>query len=340
MPLKLYRPKGSPIWYYTGTVAGDRLRGSTKTTDRKVAARLVSEIENQHHKRSLDGPKEVLSFPMAVDYYLRSGKCADKRQQAYIHKLEDYWKNKKIKDMTPGGIRQSAIDIYPDCSGATHNRQVITPTQAVINHCAELELCAPIRVKRFTFDRVIKSPVTLEWIDTFCAHADEEMAALALFMFATGCRISEARRVQWDDVDFGQCSILLRQTKTKRQRLPHMPNRLLVALANLPRDKAPFGRPESSLRRSWDAVIEKAAKAAGEAGFARLTFHSCRHGFATTLLQDGIDVVTVAKLGGWESPHQVLSTYAHAIQDAKLTNQLFDKPQANSEPDVSKNKRL
>jgi integrase len=318
MPLKLYRPDGSDLWYYSGTVAGDRLRGSTRTKDKKVAARVAAKIESEHYKGRLDGPQKVLTFPKAVELYESAGKIGNFRTAAYVRKLEDYWKDAYVKDITAGAIRQSAIMLYKGMSGATWNRQVITPTQAIINHCAELDLCAPIRVKRFAFDKKIKPPITLEWLDAFCAHAPPRIAALATFMFATGCRISEARRVEWTDIDFPNRAILVRMTKTKRQRLSHIPARLLVALANLPRDKAPFGQPETALRRAWDGTVEAA-------GIQRLTFHSCRHGFATTLLQGGVDVVTVAKLGGWDSPQQVLATYAHAMQDATLTDQLFDK---------------
>lgn len=332
MPLKLYR-RGK-TWHYRGTVAGDLIRGSTRTENRELAARIASEIETRTHKRHLDGPKEVLTFPQAVALYLKAGKGSDFRSQHYLGKIEDHWKNTRVKDMTAGAIRQSAIDLYPGCSGATWNRQVITPTQAIINHCAELELCPPIRVKRFKFEKKIKQPVTLEWLDQFCAAAEPDVAALALFMFSTGCRISEARRLEWQDIDFSQRTILIVKTKTKRQRLPHMPARLLVALANLPRDKRPFHRPEMTLRRAWDRTIDLVA---ADKDFARLTFHSCRHGFATKLLRDGIDVVTVANLGGWESPHQVLSTYAHAIQNSRLTEGLFDTPQAQADSHIEQN---
>jgi integrase len=314
MSLKLYRRKGSDVWNYRGTVGGNRLRGSTRTADKELAAGIISEVENRHRKYHTDGPQKELKFPRAVALYLKAGKS-----DRFLGKIEDHWKNTKVKQMTPGAIRQSAIDIYPNANGATRNRQVITPTQAVINHAAELELCAPIRVRRFTFEKKIKQPVTLAWIDQFCAAAEPTLSALAVFLFATGCRISEARRLEWGDIDFVQRTILIRKTKAKRQRLPHMPQRLLVALANLKRDKPPFNQPVSTLRRAWERAI-------AASGVAHLTFHCCRHGFATSLLQDGMDVVTVAKLGGWESPHQVLSTYAHAIQDATLTNRLFDTP--------------
>ena len=317
MPIKLYRRKGSDIWHFRGTVAGNRLRGSTRTANREVAARIASEVENRQHKRHLDGPQQVLTFPQAVALYLKAGKS-----DRFVTKLEDYWKDAKVSDMTPGAIKQSAIDLYPVASGATRNRQVLTPTKAIINHCAELELCPPIRIKKgFTFERKIRHPITLEWLDIFCAHAEPLCAALAVFMFATGCRISEARRLEWTDIDFQAQTILIRKTKNKRQRQPHMPHRLLVALANLPRDSAPFKYPETSLRRAWDRSVAAAAEAAP--GFARLTFHSCRHGFATKLLHDGVDVVTVAKLGGWSSAEEVLRTYGHAKDDATITDGLF-----------------
>lgn len=337
MPLKLYR-RGK-IWHYRGSVDGRVLRGSTRTADRKIAAQLAAEIETANWKRRLDGPQEHLRFPAAVAYYEKSGKGGDFRSAAYIAKLEDHWRNTKVKDMTAGAIRQSAIDLYPDCTGATWNRQVITPTQAIINHCAELELCAPIRIKRFKSEKKIKRPVTLEWLDIFCQHADLHMKALATFLFATGCRISEARRVEWSDIDFQQRTILIRKTKNKRQRLPHMPQRLLVALGNLTdRTTAPFGQPETSLRRSWDAVIAAAAEA--NEGFERLTFHSCRHGFATKLLRDGIDPKTAAGLGGWDSVSLFIETYAHAMPNARLTEGLFSTPQAQKSDHTEQNQQV
>ena len=314
MPLKLYQRKGSKVWHYRGTVSGNRLRGSTRSTSREIAARIASEIESRQWQRRFDGPQEILTFPRAVALYLKAGKS-----ERYIDRLEDYWKDTKIKDMTAGAIRQCAIDLYPGCSGATWNRCVIAPTQAIINHCAEFELCPIIRIKRFEFEEKIRHPVTLEWLDAFCAHADPQTGALAIFMFGTACRIAEALRVQWEDIDFKKRTVLIRKTKNKRQRLPNMPQRLLVALATLPRERPPFDVAYTTVKYRWDHAVNAA-------GIEPLTFHSCRHGFATKLLHDGVDVVTVAKLGGWASAQQVLKTYGHAKDNPRITDELFDTP--------------
>jgi integrase len=330
MPLRLYRRKGSDVWHYRGTVAGNRLRGSTRTASRETAGRVASEIENRHWKSHLDGPQEVLTFPKAVSLYLAAGKS-----ERFIHRLEDYWKNAKVKDITSGAIKQCAVDIYPIASGATRNRQVIVPTQAIINHCAELSLCSPIKVKRFKFDTKIKKPATLEWIESFRAHADRpDIGVLALFMFATGARIAEALAVNWEDIDFQARNVLIRQTKIGDERRAHLPPSLMMALANLPRKSKPFAfAGHSSALGAWERAVEAA-------GIDPLTFHSCRHGFATTLLQRGVDVVTIAKLGGWKSPAHVFQTYGHAQDDVTLTNRIFDADLTQTKRQPKQKQRL
>lgn len=313
MPVRIFRRKGSQIYSYRGTVAGRRLRGSTGTTDKARAERIAAEKETEQWKCHLDGPEAVLTFAKAAIMYRAAGK-----ETRFLPRIEDYWKDTLVRDIKPGAIKQMAIDLFPNCTAATRNRQGIVPAQAVINHCAEMEKCSLIRVKRFKEEQKVKRPVTLDWLDKFCAAADQHIAALAIFMFATGCRISEAMRLEWSDVDFQARNVLIRKTKNKKQRQPHMPNRLLIALANLPRDgKGPFTKPRTTLRWQWDRALDRAE------GIERLTFHSCRHGFATKLLRDGIDPKTAAGLGGWDSISLFMETYAHAMQQPDLTETLF-----------------
>ena len=151
----------------------------------------------------------------AVSLYLAAGK-----PDRFITRLEDYWKDTKVSQINAGAIRQSAIEIYPECSGATRNRQVIVVTQAIINHCAELQLCQHLRMKRFKVESEIKKPVTKEWLDSFVKHATRpDVSALAMFMFATGARISEALSVSWADLDFQKWRDKCTHQKISKRRL-------------------------------------------------------------------------------------------------------------------------
>lgn len=314
MSLKIYRRPGSLVWQYRGTLAGCRLRGSTGTSDKKTAAGNAAQVEREFWKRGNDSSKEVLTFPKAATLYLAAGKS-----ERFIWKLVKYFGDMKVTDINAGTIKQAAIEIYPNCGNASRNRQVIVPMQAIINHCAELERCPHLKMKRFKVESEIKKPVTLEWIAAFTTHATRpDIASLAMFMFATGARISEALAVRWEDLDFKNRTALIRQTKIGNEREAHLPMELVLMLANLPKGAKPFDfAGHSSALGAWQATIERA-------GIEPLTFHCCRHGFATGLLRRGVDVMTVAKLGGWKSAQHVFQTYGHARDDKTLTDRLFD----------------
>lgn len=313
MPLRIYKRPGSDYWHYRGTVDGRRLRGSCQTKDKATAERVAHRLEGKAWKRSLDGPGAVLTFAKAASLYRSAGKAT-----RYLTKIENHWKNALVSSMTPGAIRQSALTLYPHAAGATRNRQVIVPTQAIINHAAEAELCPRIRVKRFPVIKKEKTPATWIWVEAFSSASSPTHGALAKFMFLTGARISEALSVEWSDVDLSLSRVLIRQTKIGAERYSHLPAPLVAALANIPgkREGKVFRyRSRKTLKPSWD-------KAAIKAGIQRLTPHSCRHGFATAMLRAGVDPVTVAKLGGWKSPAHLFATYGHALDDLTLTDRI------------------
>lgn len=314
MPLKLYR-RGK-TWHYRGTVAGRRLRGSCKTADQAKAARKASQIEEREWKRDTDGTEAVLTFAQAASSYRAAGKPT-----RFLDRIEDYWKDTLIRDIKAGAIRQMAMELYPSATNATRNRQAIVPCQAIINHAAENELCPYIKVKRFKIEKKIKPPFTLEWVNKFCQHATNDyIGALALFMFATGARISEALAVEWQHVDLQRRTAIIPKSKISEQRLVNLPARVVVALGNLIQIKDRpvfFYRKRGDCMRQWDNTVENAK-------LRRMTPHSGRHGFATTVLRSGIDAKTGAWLGGWKNIRHFMETYAHAIEDITQNEVIFD----------------
>jgi integrase len=316
MPLTLYR-RGK-IWHYAGTVAGRRLRNTTGTSNKEIAPQIAAKAEDRAWKCNLHGPEAVLTFAQAAIRYRAAGKSP-----RYLAAVEDYWRDTLIKDIRPGLIKDAAIALYPHASAATRNRQAITPMVSIINHSAEAELCAYIRVKHFKVDTKIKKPATLEWVQAFQKHASPQLGGLALFMFLTGARVSEALAVTWDDISLKDKTVLIKPTKLGNERRAHLPQPLVVALANIPRSNSTHRTFWYSHRaacfKMWNRTIE-AAK------IERLSYHSCRHGFATALLRAGVDPVTVAKLGGWKSPRHLFETYGHALDDVTATDLIAATP--------------
>ena len=320
MPLTLF--KRGKIYHYRGTVAGRRLRGSTGTAKKAAAERFISDLEDKQWKGHFDGPGAVLTFSQAAMVYRNAQKPT-----RFLDAVEDYWRDTLVSEIKSGHVQKAAIALYPKASAATRNRHVIVPTQAVINFAADMEMCAHLKVKRFPVVSKKKTPATWEWVQAFMAHANPHLAALCCFMFMTGARVGEAVEVLWEDVDLNAATVLIRETKIGSERVAHMPPPLVVAIANIEGEREAKGKvfkysSRDTVKPQWNKVLRRGAMKEQKP----LTFHSCRHGFATTLLHKGVDPITVAKLGGWKSPQHVFQTYGHAKEDFRLANLLSDTP--------------
>ena len=345
MPLKLYR-RGA-IWHYRGTVgpAGRkvRLRASCNTSDKDDAAREVANIEKRYWDGHFNGPGAILTFDQACTQFIADGKTTMVGNTDVVQKARDHFKDTPVKDITSAKIRAMTLELYGHCTNISKNRMGIATVQSIINHCAEQELCSRIHVKRFPGAGKEKEPATLAWVQAFMAEAKPHLGAYALFMFLTGARPSEALAIDPDrDLNLQAAQVTIRQRKVEKDKLvensrtAHLPAMLVAALANL--DPVP-GRPLfvyrnfGSMITTWDSVLERAK-------LTHLTPHCCRHGFATELLRRGVDVHTVAWLGGWASPAQVLKTYGHAIKRRDLTNLLADTPVARAIDEIAVSARL
>lgn len=321
MPLKIYR-RGE-IWHYRGTVAGRRIRGSTQTSIKARALEIAAERETREWKSSHHGPESVLTFADAAMLYRQADKAT-----RFLEPIEDYWKDTPVKQINAGAVRQSAIVLHPKTSGATRNRQVIVPTQAIINHAAGMDLCHHLKVERFSVTTKSKEPVTWDWVQKFMAVSSPHLGALACFMFLTGARISEALDLRWGDVSLAERRALIRQTKIGAERRPHLPPALVAAIANIPSNREVGAKvfqysSRDTAKPLWRAAIKRAKIKA-------LTYHACRHGFATSMLHAGVDPITVAKLGGWKDAKHVFTTYGHAMSDETLADRITGTPQTQS----------
>ncbi len=323
MPLEIYRRGG--VWHCRGTVGPvgrrKRFRQSLHTKIKDVAARQVAEIEKKYWDGHFDGPQAILTFEAAAQRYRKAGKS-----DRFLAPIEKYLGATLIKDITEGAVHQMAKELYPNAKGQSLNRLVLVPTKAVINHAARSKLCNRLEVEPYPVDSKVKEPADLAWVRAFMTEASPHLGAMALFMYLTGARVGEAAALRREDLDLTAATAKIRQTKIGAERISHLPVPLVVTLANLPEIDGGlvFGYEHAAnLRTAWRGAIERA-------GIKMLSPHSCRHGFATGLLRRGVDVVTVAWLGGWKSAKQVLATYGHANKDPKLVNLLIDTPRAQS----------
>jgi len=133
--------------------------------------------------------------------------------------------------------------------------------------------------------------------------------------YAGGLRVSELVNLQLQDIDSGRMTIKICQSKGNKDRYTILSHRLLTELRTYWRKYKPHfwlfpglfsDRPMT--RSSAELIYNCAKKRAGitkEGGI-----HTLRHGFATNLLEAGVDVRTIQLLMG----HSSITTTARYIQ--------------------------
>lgn len=132
----------------------------------------------------------------------------------------------------------------------------------------------------------------------------------------TGMRCGEILKLKWSEVDFSRGLILVRETKSGRDRSIPINTRLVTALESLApcSHLSPWLFPAHSktghlmsVRGSWLAVLEAA-------GITGLHFHDLRHTAATRLGESGATAFEIAAILG-HSSIQMSARYTHTSSD-------------------------
>lgn len=318
-------------WWVKGRIEGvdHYYRESLGTSDAAVAEAEVDRIKREARKRAILGvdapsPEDELTFSSAVMLH-----HSKPRDALYLAKILPHLGSTKVKEINSQTIKRLARRLYPTASTDTWHRQVVVPVRSVINNAHEEGLCAPLRVKAFSKNermqqdrvrgkdsRVPKQPGSWEWALAFAEHADPRCAAMALFMFTKGARISQVLEMRDpQDMDLQNFRLRLPAAKGHPAQWVTVLPIVAVAIANIPK---PRGKVASKRvfkygggRSGW--LYEEWRRACTAAGIPYLSPHAQgRHGFGTeTIVRQSVDPATAARDGRWASAKVMLDTYSH-----------------------------
>ncbi|MFQ2855299.1 tyrosine-type recombinase/integrase [Aeromonas caviae] len=153
----------------------------------------------------------------------------------------------------------------------------------------------------------------------------DEKARLLLFLFATGCRLGEARALQLQDCNINQQIAYLPTSKSGRERLIPL-NHFALELIQLQ-----FQRHGTTglLFRGQDGVSQISEprrywyRVCNDCGLSGVRMHDARHTVATSLLNQGCSLDVLQKVLGHSSP-KMTERYArlHDTTLVKAVNEL------------------
>lgn len=301
MPLKVRPRKGTANLYLRGTVRGIPVDESTGTDDPEIAQAIRIKRESELLHRSVFGEQATVSFLAAAVEYLETPRS--RNQQRYVKRLYQHFGTKPLHAITQEAVDEAARKLYPGASAETVNRQVYTPVVAILHARGEHRRFRRPRQKK-PRNRFLAMPLAETLVDA-CGPKGTPLRALLVLLFTTGCRISEALRIEWQEhVDLSKRSILLDLSKTGEDGWAPMHEWLFEELASMP-GRVGFVFPWRT-RGGADKHRREAIKRLG----ISFTFHMARHSFATWLRQEGKDLRLVQEAGRWSDIKSV-ARYSH-----------------------------
>lgn len=309
---------------------GSRIRRALKTQDPGRAEEARAALEARLWKVGLYGADHVVTFDECALAYVEDG-----GEARFIVPMAEQLKGRRLKDITPKEIRDAARAAYPKASGATLNRQAITPARAVINFGHAQGWCGPIAVRAFPVEKPRRRAVDRAYLDALAVHLPRPMFALLLFLHTTGRRVGDALDLEREDVQLDRMRVIIRDPKNGVPALAHLTAEVAAMLAEI--------MPESgrvfpyAARSSLYGTLRRAAK---KAGLPYLGTHQLgRHSYATTLQEAGWGTKAIAEAGGWKSVRLVAEIYEHPQSAGERAAALFGEKLARPKKAGSKSSR-
>jgi site-specific recombinase XerD len=153
-------------------------------------------------------------------------------------------------------------------------------------------------------------------------------------LYGCGLRCMEVRNVRLQDLDFDRKQLKVVQGKGKKDRYVPISEHLVRGLkkyieAEKPQDFLFNGQPNGRAGGDFDSrysqrgvqwAVKEVAKAAGVQ--KEVHTHTLRHSYATHLLEDGMDIITLKNLLG----HENIETTLDYLQIAQLESQRIFSP--------------
>lgn len=141
---------------------------------------------------------------------------------------------------------------------------------------------------------------------------------LLMLIYSAGLRSSELINLKIADIDFERSSIHIRRSKYNKDRIVPLSLYMAVELQKYLALEQPltwlFNGKLLGSTYSSKAIARVMREAVKEAGISKsVTVHSLRHSFATHLIEDGLNIITVKDLLG-HSKIETTMVYLHIAQ--------------------------
>ena len=285
-------------------------------------------------------PGEDNTFEELMEKYMLEHSVRNKaprtheRDKSLKKHLVDFFGNWPLAEITPRLIAEYKSKRREEgAAPQTINNETSLMSHAfnlAIKHWEWVKENPVKKVSKEKVNNLIERWLTPEEEQKLLASSPTWLKEIITFAINTGLRLSEILDLKWSRVDLSRrtITILEEQKNQGRDTLPLSEGALAVLKE---RAKARRGETElvfstSNSTRIGSRNLERAFYSAlKKSGIEPLRFHDLRHTFATRLVQAGVDLYTVQKLGRWKTISMVMRYAHHYPESLRSGVEVLDK---------------
>ncbi len=330
---------------------GRQIRRSTEVTDRKLAEQIYFKVrglvaEGSWCERPVVQQKQVKDL---LERYLRDYSAPNKaagthrRDQSLAAHLLRAFGEVPLDQLRPARLAEyKAGRRAQGVAPKTLNDELSLLGHAYKLAEREWEWATDNPVLKIAKEKVrnlIERWLTTEEEQRLLAASPPWLQEIILFALHTGMRRGEILTLQWSHVDLVRRTLtILEQKNGARDTLPINDTAMAVlqARAAVRTSHATFVFVNGAdHRRNARNLLRAFYPAMRKAGITRFRFHDLRHTFATRLIQAGVDVYTVQKLGRWKTISMVLRYAHHQPESLRGGAEVLDRLRRESSTKVA-----
>ncbi|OQW61776.1 MAG: integrase [Nitrospira sp. ST-bin4] len=347
--MALYRR--GPVWWMRLSYQGRQVRRSTEVTDRKMAERIYGKVlglmaEGKWFERSPGQDKVVTDL---LERYLRDHSAPNKaatthnRDKSLAAHLLRAFGTVPVDQLRPAQL----ADYKASRRAAGAAPKTVNDELTLLGHAYKLALLEwewvtdnpVLKVKK---EKIRSKPgrwLTAEEEARLLAASPCWLQELVLFALHTGMRQSEILNLHWSQVDLTRRTLMILEQKNGGQdTLPLNATAVEVLQArakvrSISTAHVFFNHAE----HRWDArnLLRAFYQARRKARIEGFRFHDLRHTFASRLVQAGVDLYTVQRLGRWKCMKMVQHYGHHYPESLRGGAEVLDRLRAQASTNLA-----
>ncbi len=306
--------KRGKIWYIDYRAGGRRYKEAIGPSKRLAVSVLAKRRTEIAENRFLDVAKaRETTFEQLAEAYMDwawVNKQSADRDERSIKTLARWFGGHLITAITPLALEKYKRQRSKEVSGSTVNRELAC-LKHMFSKGIAWDMADDNPVKKV---RMFKEPpgriryLSHDEISRLLEEATQHLKPIIVVALLTGMRKSEILRLTWKDLDFDRQIIHVRNSKNGEARQIAMSHDVESLLGGLPRVHTQvFTRADGNPVINIKTCFERAVRLSQIEDFS---FHDLRHTFASYMMMNGAELLTVSRILGHKTINMTLR-YAH-----------------------------